>query len=66
MISEFSSIKKFNVSFLKKNKNTNKDNEIECGIWWEGECALSRGTHNSAGVATLFSVNMNVNILNVE
>ncbi len=46
--------------------HTNKDSEIEWGLWWEGKFTLSHGTHNSAGVATLFSANMNVNILNVE
>lgn len=65
MVSEFIKIKKVNVSFLQET-HTNKDNEIEWGMWWEGKFVLSHGTNNSAGVAILFSSNMNINILNID
>ncbi len=35
-------------------------------MWWEGKFSLSYGTHHSIWVATSFSANMNVDILNVE
>lgn len=35
-------------------------------MWWEGKYALSHGTNTSAGVAILFSKNLNVNILSTE
>lgn len=50
IVSEFLKIKKINVYFLQET-HTNKDNEIEWGMWWEGKFVLSHGTHNSAGIA---------------
>lgn len=65
MVSEFLKIKQINVAFLQET-HTDNNNEIEWGMWWGGKLVLSHGSNNSAGVAILFSKNMNVNILNVE
>lgn len=65
MVSELLSIKKINVVFLQET-HTTLDNESEWKRWWEGTSILSHGTNNSAGIAILFSKEMNVNILVVE
>lgn len=63
MISELFSIKKINVAFLQET-HTSIDNDWS--RWWEGKSVLSHGTNTSAGIAILFSKEMNVNILVVE
>ncbi len=65
MISELFSIKKVNIAFLQET-HTNLDNESEWNRWWEGKSVLSHGTNISAGIAILFSKEINVNILAVE
>jgi len=65
MVSELFSVKKINIAFLQET-HTNLDNESEWRRWWEGASVLSHGTNNSAGIAILFSKDMNINILVVE
>lgn len=60
MISEF--VKGIDIVFLQET-HTSNDNETRWGMWREGKYALSHGTNTSAGVAILFSKNLNVNIL---
>ncbi len=62
-ISELLRIDKVNVCFLQET-HTDNDNEVEWGLWWKTNFALSHGTRNSAGVAILFSED--VNILKIE
>ncbi len=56
-ISELLRIDKVNVCFLQET-HTDNDNEVEWGLWWKTNFALS------AGVAILFSED--VNILKIE
>lgn len=65
MISELFGIQKINVAFLQET-HTSLDNEFEFSRWWEGKSFLSHGTNTSAGIAILFSKEMNVNILAIE
>lgn len=50
--------------FFLQETHTDTDNEVEWGLWWKGNFALSHDTRNSAGVAILFSESGN--ILKVE
>lgn len=60
-ISEFLRIYKVNVL---QETHTDNDNEVEWGLWWKINFALSHVTKNSAGVAILFFED--VNILKIE
>lgn len=65
LVSEFLKTKKINVSFLQET-HSDYDNEIVWRMWWKGHYVMSHGISNSAGVAILFSNDMNMNIIKVE
>jgi len=62
LLSEFFRLKDNNVIFLQET-HSDPNNESELNLWWEGKSCLSHGTNISAGVAILFSANLDVNIL---
>lgn len=65
LVAELIKMKNVNVSFLQE---THKDckNEVEWCRWWEGESVFSHGSNLSAGVAILFSKNLNFKIVLTE
>lgn len=65
MVAELINIKNVNVSFLQET-HTDCSNEEEWSRWWEGESVFSHGSNLSAGVAILFSKNLNLKILSTE
>lgn len=62
VISEMVLQKRLNVVFLQET-HSDKDNEIDWGLWWKGQYVLSHGTNFSAGVAILFSSGLDINII---
>lgn len=59
---DFLRLKDPSVVFLQET-HSNFDNEADWGLWWKGERVLSHGTNISAGVAVLFSPNVNLKFL---
>ncbi len=64
-LSEFMKISKIDIVMLQET-HSDKSNEIEWGLWWEGKYALSHGSSTSAGVAVLFSKILNVENFKIE
>ncbi len=62
LLLEFIRIKYLSIVFLQETHST-VSNEVDWGLWWEGERVLNHGTNVSAGVAVLFSPALKVNIL---
>ena len=54
--------KRLDIVFLQET-HSDKDNEIDWGLWWKGQYVLSHGTNFSAGVAILFSPGLDVNVI---
>ena len=54
MLYEIIRLRKTNVIFLQETHST-RDDEVDWGLWWEGDYYLSHGSNTSAGVAVLFS-----------
>ncbi len=65
ILSEFMKIMKIVIVMLQET-HSDKSNEIEWGLWWEGKYALIHGYSTSAGVAVLFSKILNVEIFKIE
>ncbi len=62
ILSEFMKIMKMYIVMLQET-HSDKSNEIEWGLWWEGKYALSHGSSTSAGVAVLFSKTLNKEVV---
>ena len=62
VISEMVQQKRLDIVFLQET-HSDKDNEIDGGLWWKGQYVLSHGTNFSAGVAILFSSGLDVNVI---
>ena len=62
VISEMVQQKRLDIVFLQET-HSDKDNEIDWGLWWKGQYVLSHGTNFSAGVAILFSPGLDVNVI---
>lgn len=54
--------KNLKVIFLQET-HTDVNNEVEWAIGWKGQSVFSHGTNYSAGVAVLFSPNLNITVL---
>lgn len=54
--------KRLDVVFLQET-HSDADDEVNWGLWWEGQRVLSHGTNFSAGVAVLFASHIGVNVL---
>ncbi len=63
LLLEFIRIKYLSIVFFLQETHSTVSNEVDWGLWWEGERVLSHGTNLSAGVAVLFSPALKVNIL---
>lgn len=50
---ELIKLKNINVILLQETHSDYR-NEVDWGLWWEGESCLSHGSNTSAGVAILF------------
>ncbi|KAL6466211.1 hypothetical protein MHYP_G00263440 [Metynnis hypsauchen] len=46
--------------------HSDRDNEVEWGMWWDGKYALSHGSSLSAGVAVFFSRRLGIGHLHVS
>lgn len=55
-------LKNIGVTFLQET-HSDKNNEVEWGLWWEGKYILSHGSNVSSGVAICFSPSCNFSIL---
>ena len=53
--------KKLGVLFLQET-HTDRDNEVDWGLWWTGCYRLSHGTNPSAGLAMLFSPSLDLRV----
>ena len=62
LVAEVVKQKNIDVLFLQET-HSDPDNEVEWGIWWEGQCKLSHGTNLSGGVAVLFNKRCNPKVL---
>lgn len=62
LLLEFIRVKYLSIVFLQET-HSSVSNEVDWGLWWEGERVLSHGTNLSAGVAVLFSPALKVKIL---
>ena len=51
VISEMVTQKRLDIVFLQE-MHSDKENEIDCGLWWKVQYILSHGTNLSVGVAT--------------
>lgn len=65
VLAEYMKIRNIDIVMLQET-HSDKSNEIEWGLWWEGKYALSHGSNLSAGVAILFSNKLTVDIKGVE
>jgi len=65
MLKECIKLKEFNVMFLQET-HSDINNEVDWGLWFDGQCVLSHGTNFSAGVAILFSPELDVKILSID
>ena len=54
--------KRLNVVFLQET-HSDEENEVDWGMWWEGQHVLSHGTNFSTGVAILFSSGLGVTVV---
>lgn len=54
VLSECLKLKNIGVTFLQET-HSDKNNEVEWGLWWEGKYILSHGSNFSSGVAICFS-----------
>ncbi len=61
LLKESIKLKEINVMFLQET-HSDINNEVNWGLWSEGQFVLSHGTNVSAGVTILFSKELNVNI----
>ncbi len=61
LLKESIKLKEINVMFLQET-HSDINNEVDWGLWSEGQFVLSHGTNVSAGVTILFSKELNVNI----
>ncbi|KAL6484037.1 hypothetical protein MHYP_G00089100 [Metynnis hypsauchen] len=50
----------------KKETHSDRDNEVEWGMWWDGKYAHSHGSNLSAGVAVFFSRRLGIGHLHVR
>lgn len=57
--------KEIHVMFLQET-HSDINNEVDWGLWSDGQFVLSHGTNLSAGVAILFLPGLNVNILSIN
>ncbi len=55
-------LKNINVILLQETHSDYR-NEVDWGLWWEGESCLSHGSNTSAGVAILFSTAIKAKII---
>ena len=62
LVTEVVNQKNIDILFLQET-HSDTNNEVDWGIWWEGQCKLSHGTNLSGGVAVLFNKRCNANIL---
>ncbi len=62
LLKESIELKEMNVMFLQET-HSDVNNEVDWGMWSDGQFVLSHGTNLSAGVAILFSKELNVNII---
>ncbi len=65
LLKESIELKEMNVMFLQET-HSDINNEVDWGLWSEGQFVLSHGTNLSAGVAILFSKDLNANILSIN
>lgn len=65
LLKESIKLKEINVMFLQETQS-DINNEVDWGLWSDGQFVLSHGTNLSAGVALVFSPDLNVNILSVD
>lgn len=65
LLKESIELKELNVMFLQET-HSDVNNEVDWGLWSDGQYVLSHGTNLSAGVAIVFSKKLNVNILLVN
>ncbi len=65
LLKESIELKEMNVMFLQET-HSDINNEVDWGLWSEGQFVLSHGTNLSAGVAILFSKELNANILSIN
>ncbi len=63
LVKEIVHINKLDVIFLQETHSTIKD-EVDWGLFWDGQFFLSHGSNVSGGVAVLFSNSLRVKILN--
>ena len=61
LVSKTVSRKKLDVLFLQET-HTDRDNEVDWGLWWRGYYRLSHSTNLSAGVAMLFSPSLDLRV----
>ncbi len=59
---ELIKLKNINVILLQETHSDYR-NEVDWGLWWEGESCLSHGSNTSAGVAILFSTAIKAKII---
>ena len=62
LVTELVKQKNVDILFLQETHSDSR-NEVDWGIWWEGQCRLSHGTNLSGGVAVLFNRRCNPKVL---
>lgn len=65
LLKESIKLKEISVMFLQET-HSDVNNEVDWGLWSDGKFVLSHGTNLSAGVAILFSADLNVRILSIN
>ena len=65
ILAEFVKHKNVDVLLLQET-HSDRDNEVEWGMWWDGKYALSHGSNLSAGVAVFLSGRLGIARLHVN